>query len=203
MSCTTPYAPTTKTYEIDVAYRKQQNQFWCLPASVLMCSNYFAQDVGWFDEYLNELDEYHKQEYIYDALNDLDGTVFIPNSNEGAPKSISQFLFLSLNIENQEMAKLDTSYSCNDYAGSIPLIVEHIKTYKRPLIAIRNYDGEDKTHAIVVYGYQEDLTKQKVKNIYYQDPWYGGFLTCSSESWEQMTRLKDNCYLTLYFDDYE
>ncbi|MBR7063608.1 MAG: hypothetical protein IKI31_00395 [Treponema sp.] len=39
---------STPTYKLDVPYDKQAENTWCVPASVLMCSRYFAED---FDDY--------------------------------------------------------------------------------------------------------------------------------------------------------
>jgi len=64
-ACVQPVEPKTKTYEIPVPEEKQIYSNWCVPASVLMCAEYFANDVGWSDYSFPYLTTEEKEKIIY------------------------------------------------------------------------------------------------------------------------------------------
>lgn len=202
ISCGNPLLVATKTYELEVPLEKQVEVNFCVPTSVLMCAEYFANDVGWYDKSFADYDVSSKELFIYNYLKNNSGLTFYPDKQFGAPLAISNFLYRYLNISNREIAVLDTSFLCEENYGSLKLIIEQIKLEQKPLIAIINSDNSgSKTHAVVVRGIQENIDTGDVSKIYYNDPWYG-YRNKTRSSWKNISCLSSFDYLTLYFSDY-
>ena len=131
------------------------------------------------------------------------GMTFYPNSLEGAPKSISLFLFNYLNISNRHIALLDTSTFCVETMGALELIMREIQYNQKPLISITNEttDEKEKTHAVVITGFQEELKTGTVSKVFYADPWFG-YRNKTKSEWQRYSCLPSGHYLTMYFGDY-
>ena len=165
-----------------------------------MCAEYFANKVGWYDKAFALYDIPSQENYIHEKLDSYGGTTFYPNSSNGAPKSISRFLYGHLNITNENMALLNTSYFCEEYTGALLLIMNQIRYEKKPLISVVS-EAANAFHAVVITGYQEDSASETVKKVFYNDPWYGN-RNKSKFEWQRYSCISDVRYMTLYFDDY-
>lgn len=194
--------PKIKMYSIDVPLVYQAYSTWCVPASVLMCAEYFADIVGWYDCSIEEMSSEEKQGFILNKMNDCEGTTFYPFSNNGAPSSISNFFYRYLNINNREFAKLLTStYLSEDY-GFLENLKLEIRFEEKPLLCILNASDDGAiTHAVVVTGYSYNEDDECVHKIYYNDPWYGEQFLSKSE-WETKAKLNSGCYLNIYYGEF-
>ncbi len=199
MSCSEPLEKTLEE-KLEVPFEEQVQIDWCVPASVLMCAKYFANEVGWYDPTFEEYDSGSQQNFINTKLKEYGGTTFYEDSQEGAPKSISRFMYNYLNITNTNMAKIKSTIYYDEDIGVLGLIREQILYNEKPLIAVIKSD-EIKTHAVVVTGYEEILKTNEISKIYYNDPWFGKTHELRKE-WEEISKLSDRVYITLYFNDY-
>lgn len=198
MSCN--FATSTKkTYEIDVPLIYQETKEWCLPACTLMCTEFFADIVGWTDEYFSDVTNYEAQEYISDFFWMTYGSTFYPYSNDSAPQSISAFMRSCINVTNDDFTELSTDFSCD--SGSMFQIIPEIQIDRQPLISVLGYGNVNPPHVVVVTGYQKDLNTNKTTKIYYNDPYYGR-RQVSYDQWEFESLVNDSGYLTLFFKEY-
>lgn len=197
LSCSQPLQKKTKLYELDVPIEKQQELTWCLPTSVLMCAEYFSNTVCWcFNDFKNS-NSYERQKIFYSELKENDGLTFYPYSQQSAPTEISKLLYKYLNIANQEFAKLYTSIYFENITN---LIKYEIKEHGMPIISITN-EGINKTHAVVITGYQEIIESSKIDKVLYIDPYYGK-KNKTLEEWKTYSTLNNELFLKLFFEDY-
>ena len=199
MSCSEPLEKTLEE-KLEVPFEEQVQIDWCVPASVLMCAKYFANEVGWYDPIFEEYDSGSQQNFINTKLEEYGGTIFYEDSQEGAPKSISRFMYNYLNITNTNIAKIKSTNYYDEDIGMLGLIREQISYNEKPLIAVVNSSAV-KTHAVVVTGYEEVLKTSEIKKISYNDPYYGERAK-DRAGWDTFSKLSDRVYITLYFSDY-